>query len=261
MKILKTFLAAALFLLPISALAAGPQYKVFTGTVTQINGGKVTVKTAAGQIYFVETGAGQIIKKNGSPMKLSEVLMGDKVEVKGTLYSDNSFLSASFRNLSLYAHNGTFSGKIVMVSPAATSFTLQTSAYGLINVHTDALTNFKISTGEVGLVGLKTDMSATVKGAWERSRSEVLARTVDAKFRLVGVEFTGTLRALSSTGLTVVVGNTLYGVDISKSVIKNKSGQTINWNGLVLGQSVHVTGKHASGSSQISASLVKVVSY
>lgn len=254
-------LTISMLTVPRFSLAAAAEQKTFTGLVTQLVSSRVVVKTNAGVIYAADIGSAVLTRKNGAAMQLSEILPGDRVEVKGTLWGDNSFSAASVRNLSLFAHNSTFSGKIVLATPSASMFTMQNSQYGLQTINTNSLTGFKKNNSAAALNDLQTDMVATVKGVWERSRNIVFATAVSAKQRLVSIDFTGSLLLRAPKGLTIVVNdNTIYGIDITNAKIKNKSGKIASLDKFILGDIIKISGKHPLGGLQVTASIVQDLS-
>ena len=101
-------------------------------------------------------------------------------------------------------------------------------------------------------------MSATVKGAWDRTPAYISAREVNGTLRLVNIDFVGTLFMKSDTSLTVVGnGNVIYGVDITKAKFQNKNGKILNFSRINLGDTLRVQGKHVSGSVKIIGSAIK----
>lgn len=251
------FICLIFLLVPFGVLAS-PKEMVFTGTVTGKAASRVVVKTARGVVYSPDIGNAKLYRRNGTSMATEEIMPGDKVEVKGTLWDDNSFSAQYLKNMALYAKNSTFSGKIVSVNPSQGKFILQTSQYGLHNITTDQLTSFKKNSKNASLNELEAGMTAQVKGAWERSRENIQAKSVDAKLRLVSIEFAGRLVLKSPAGITVASGNALYGVDISSAKLQNKAGKTVNWNNFEIGQEVKVKGKHPSGDVKVMAESVRI---
>ncbi len=251
-----SFFILTLLFVPWSVLSA-PKEIVLTGWVTNKAESRITVKTASGQVYSPDIGVAKLFRKNGTDMLFSEVLVGDKVQVKGTLWSDNSFSAAYLKNLSLYAKESTFNGKIISVSLVEKIVKFQTAQYGLHTVQTDQFTSFKLNGKNSSLQELTPGLTAQIRGVWERSRDKIQAKSIDAKLRLVSVEFTGSIVSKSPGGITVVVGNTVYGVDTSSAKFQNKAGKIIGFEKIETGQEVKVKGKHMSGDLKVLGEIVK----
>ena len=259
MKVIyKTVAVAMLANLLLPAIGVAAQTKTLSGTITKISGSQIAFMAVSAASYSADIANAQLIRKNGSPMQFSEFLVGDKVEVKGTLWADNSISAASIRDTSLYAHNSTFSAKIITINPQDSSFIMQSKTYGSQTIHTNNLTSFSANGKSGGFKDLVLGMSMKVKGMWDRSRSDVIATTVEGHFRLISINFTGTLSMKNGSGLTVIGnGNVIYGVDASNATFQNKSSQPITLSQLKLGDSLRVWGKHISGSVQIVGTKIK----
>lgn len=235
------------FVLPKISLAVGA--KTYTGSVVKISGSSIIFSNSNAAKYSAEIGNATLVRKNGAGMQLAEVLPGDKVEVKGTLWGDNSISATYVRNMSLYTHNGSFSGKITEINPVNFSFTLLSSKYGNQTIYTDSLTVFKKNSSSATFKDLEIGMSMSIKGAWDRNTVKISAREVSGTLRLISIDFTGTLFAKSNTALTVIGnGNVIYGVDVTKAKLQNKNGKTLNLSQLNMSDTLRVSGKHISGS-------------
>lgn len=231
--------------------------KSLIGTITKIIGSRVIIVTSTGLVYHPDIGTASLTRRNGAPMKFSELSIGDKVEIIGKSFHDNSFLAHSLRNLSLYAHNTTHKGKIATVAPTSSSLTLQSSRYGIINIFCDHLTTFKINNSISTFNQLKVGMTVTIKGTWERNKNDLVAKIIEAKLKLIDIEFIGQLVMKNLGGITVIVKNTIYGVDITKAKLQNKLGKSVGYDKFSMGDTVKVKGEHISGSQQIFGSIIK----
>lgn len=247
----------AFLLFPSMGLAA-TNIKTITGTVTRISGNSVYFSTTSAANYLAEIGNAALLRKNGVSMTLSQILVGDKVEVKGTLWPDNSINAVSLRNLSFYTHTGTFTGKITSINPVDSSFIMQNNANGAQTIHSNNFTTWTKNGKSSGFQDLQIAMTAKVKGVWDRSNKDIAASSVTGTYKLINIYFTGTLQMKSDTSLTVVGnGNVLYGVDISKAVLQSKNGKTMTVAEFNLGDTLRVWGKHISGMPQVAATQIK----
>ncbi len=232
--------------------------KTLKGTVIQAKENQLVFRVSSAATYTVRTWEGKLIKKFGADMAFSEILVGDKIEVVGETWEDNTINSIQVRNLSLYPHSGTVSGKIISLDPFSNTLTLQTSGQGVFNVKTDGLTIFTKNGSPTGLRELEPGISVSVKGTWERDKTKIFAKQIKATVRLVNIDITGKVMMLSQTAITVLANaNVIYGVDIQTTAFKNKKGKLGYFGELMVGDTVRVKGKHISGKNQITASLVK----
>jgi hypothetical protein len=107
---------------------------------------------------------------------------------------------------------------------------------------------------------LELGFSVTIKGVWDRSKTNILAKEVKATVRLISINFTGSLVSKTNTGLTVVNNNVPYGIDITKAKLQDKSGKILDISRFNLGDSIKIEGKHISESVSVQASLAKDMS-
>jgi hypothetical protein len=258
----KTLITIAIFLLLgtnlfTGQLASAASPKTLYGTMLGISGSQIYFQTTSGAKYAAEFSKSVITKKNGSAISINDFLIGDKIEVIGNLWSDNSISASSIKDLTLYAHTGTFTGKIISIDPGTSSFNLQTSSPEIKIIYTNPLTSFKKNGGAISFNGLEIGMTANVKGIWERKNSSVTATLVDAKLRYVNISITGQLRMNLPGSITIVSNNTIYGVETTNAKILNKKGKIFPQEKLAWGDTIKVTGKHVSGSVKIIGSVVK----
>ena len=248
-------LAASLWV-PAVVFAANP--KTLSGAIVSIAGSGIIFTNGTAASYRADLNNAVLSRKNGASMNVAEMLVGDKIQVTGTLWSDNSISVQALRNLSLYAHNGTFSGKIIGINPAALSFTLQSASYGNQTIKTNNFTTFSKNKSSATFKDMELGMSATIKGVWDRSSSDVTASQVQGTLRLINIDFTGTLYGINGNSITVIGnGNVIYGVDISKAKLLDKNGKTLKLEKFVIGNTLLVKGEHVSGSVKINAFSVK----
>lgn len=252
-------IAIACAAFPLAGLAAGP--KTLTGTVTGFSGSQIIFSATSAAKYSADAGNAQLLRKNGAKMLLSEIIVGDKIEVKGTLWNDNSISAASIRNLSLYTHTGTFSGKISAINTADSSFTMDSKAYGKQTIHTNNFTSYAKNGSGATFKDLILGMTSSVKGVWDRNNAIIIATTINGTYRLVNIYFTGTLSINAPGSFTVIGnGNVIYGVDISGAVLRKKNGKPMQVDEFYLGDSVRVWGKHISGGVAVVGTQIKDMS-
>lgn len=245
--------------LPALAVAAFPTSRqaTLTGIVTNITGNQIMFKTNSAATYRAETSGATLVRKNGAVMQLGEILVGDKIQVKGKVWTDNSVNATYVRNMTLYVHNSTFAGKIISIDPPTSSFVMESRSNGKQTIRTDSYTTFKKNTATAMFSDLQLGFSVTVKGMWDRKPDILLAKTVTANVRLVNISITGQVVSISPTGLTVLAHNVVYGVDTSQTAFTAKNGTKTTQNSILLGDTVRVQGKHINESVQISGLSVK----
>jgi len=259
MKVVRGIITAVLavgFLVPLVCLGAGP--KTLTGTVIGFNGNQVIFSTTSAAKYSADTGNAQLSRKNGAVMEFSEILVGDKIEVNGRLWNDNSISAGSIRDLSLYAHTGTYDGKISTINVADSSFVMVSKAYGCQTIHTNSFTSYTKNNSAATFKDLSLGMTASVKGVWDRTKTDITATAINSTFRLIDIYFTGTLSMTGSSSLTVIGnGNVIYGVDVTGAVLQSKNGKPMKIGEFNVGDNLRVWGRHISGGVAIVGTQVK----
>ena len=250
---------AVYFLLPVVCAATSPQ--TYSGTVVKIYGSGIVFKSTNAATYSADTGNAQLLRRNGVAMKLEEFLPGDKISVTGTIWADNSINAVSIKDLSLYTHTGAFTGKITTINTANNSFTMESKTYGEQTIFTTNFTSYTKNGTSVSFGDLELGMTASVKGVWDRSNKNITASFVAGAFRLIAIDFTGTLSYTIGNGLTVLGnGNVLYGVDASNAKILSKNSKAMEIYELNQGETLRVWGKHISGMVSVVATEVKDLS-
>ncbi len=229
--------------------------KQIKGVVVQIIGNRLLVRASSAEKYDAETSSALLTKRNGTIIQFADIQVGDKVELQGTIWPDLSVNANSVRVVSLYAHSGTFSGKVDTVKIHENSFTIKSSKQGLQVVQVDSDT-FYASNVAKSLKELEPGMSVQIKGVWERNRSKVLARSILARIRLLNIDIIGDLVIKSPDALTVVANGVMYAINIDKAKFLSKNNKPITAQALAMGK-VRVQGKHIAESPKILASVVK----
>ncbi len=261
---IKYFLFASVlfFLLPVfKAQGLEPKTLNLNGTVTQISGLQVYFKSPSSAKYTAEISTAKLFRKNGTEISVSEILPGDKIEVKGKVWPDNSINAEYVKNLSLYPHRSTFIGKITGINFQKSEFTLESGSVSRL-VKTSQLTAYKNSGSISGFSNLEIGMSATVKAAWERKDSVLTAESVEAKQKLINITITGTLVMTSPEAFTIVGdNNVIYGISLNNAVLVSKSGKKLSLSAFQNGQQVKVEGKHTSGLVKIFATKIRNLNF
>ncbi len=258
-KIWERIIIVSILLCAVPAISlAQTQPKTFTGTVTKIVGSQVFFRTTNAANYSAEVGNAQLVRKNGAAMKFTEILPGDKIETKGILWADSSISATYLRNLSLFPHTGTFSGKIIYINPANSSFVIDGKTNGAQTINTDQLTTFKKNKGAATFSDMQLGMTASVKGLWDRNKADIAAKSVEGTLRYINITITGAITMKIGNSFTVLgSGNAIYGIDVTNAKLQNKNGQSLPFAKFNTGDVVKVEGKHLSGDVAITATLVK----
>jgi hypothetical protein len=246
----------AYLIMPVTCAAATT--KIFSGTVIRLYGSGIVFTTTSAATYSADIANAALLRKNGAAMQFAEILAGDKVEVKGQLWPDNGISPVYIKDNSLYAHTGTFTGKIINISLADSSFVIQSKTYGEQTIHTNNFTSFTKNGSSSGFGDLQLGMTTKVRGVWDRSNKNITASNVEGSFRMINIDFTGTLSVINGSALTVIGnGNVIYGVDAAKAEILGKNGKPVSVSRYVLGDVLRVWGKHISGMVGVTATKVK----
>lgn len=226
------------------------------GTVTARYGNQIVLKTTAATEYRVEASYVSLVRRNGSPLSMEDVLTGDKLEVRGQVWADHSVSASAIRDVSVYTHTGTFTGKISAVDPVNRVFVLQSSQGGPQTIHTTAASAFTKNSTSVEFKDVGVGMSATVRGTWERSKQDVIATSVRVTVRLLNIDITGDVTLKDGLALTVAANGVLYSVDATGATAKSKNNKPIALTELGLGRA-RVWGKHIAESTVVKAERIK----
>lgn len=258
MRMRKTFHILVLFCVAVSgaAHAAAISETTLVGVVTAQYANQIVFKTNAAVVYRAEASYATLVRRNGSAITVTDIAVGDKVEVRGQVWSDNSISASSIRNLTLNTHTGTFSGKIVSIDQSDKTIFLQGAQNSSQTVHTTIATSFTRNGSAAVFQDLQVGMTATVHGTWERSKAVVIADAVRARARLLNIDITGDVTMKNGSALTVVANGVLYAVDASNAVLRSKNNKVMHLSELGLEQ-VRVWGKHIAESTSLTASRIK----
>lgn len=226
------------------------------GTVTARYGNQIVLKTTAATQYRVEASYASPVRRNGSPLSMEDVLIGDKLEVRGQIWADNSVSASAIRDVSVYTHTGTFTGKISAIDQVNRVFVLQSSQSAPQTIHTTAASVFTKNGSSVEFKDMATGMSATVRGTWERNKQDVVATSVRVTVRLLNIDITGDVTLKDGLALTVAANGVLYSVDATGATVKSKNNKPLALTELGLGR-VRVRGKHITESTMVKAERIK----
>ena len=231
-----------------------------TGSLTAISGTSLTV-TASGTnatLYTVDaSNVKKVDRRYGASTNLSALQVGDILTVRGVINGTN-VAASSVRDMSLQARSGTFVGTISALGGDGSSFTLQSKQRGSQAVNTTSSTVFKQGSQAAGFSSLAVGQTLTVSGVWDRTNSNITA--VRVAIKVASTNITGTLSAITGTGLTVVAGSTTYSVDASKAAVLYKGGRKGSLSILQANDQVQVRGQMVSGSTGIAATYVRDLS-
>lgn len=227
------------------------------GVVERLLGKRAVLVTKTAAKFDVDSSQAKLQKKNGSSIEWSEVWVGDKLEIVGQVWQDNSVSAEVLTDLSLYAHKCTLVGTVTAVMPDYKGFKLQNSVLGEVTVKLGSLVDITLNGRAAQLQALRPKVKVKLKGSWERDRRIVYATQLELKTRKVKVEIAGELVIKDANAITVVSGGVIYGVDIHAAKIINKSRKVIGFEALAMGGTVRVRGRHLSGDTHIEAAEVR----
>ena len=172
-----------------------------TGTLTAMSGTSVPATitlTSGATVYTVNVDATTVIvRKYNGPADLSEFMVGDTIQVKGTLSSDavNTITPKTIKDLSVQRAGGTFIGTIVTTNCASNSFTYKPKEREQQTVYL-ATTATIIRGGEkVACTDLKNGELAKVIGLWRQASNRIDADRVIVYMKTLA----GTISAIELT--------------------------------------------------------------
>lgn len=233
----------------------------WNGSVTSVSGASIMLAAKNGTAYTVDATNAKLIRKFGAAISLSDIQNGDQLQVRGTVASTTPAVitATSVRDMSLQARNGMFTGTVQSVGSA--SFTLQSRARGTQTINFDGATVFKKNNQSATAADLASGQIVAVSGVWDRTSSNVAAKTVRIIIKTSRVSFSGTLSGISGGTLTVAANNgTTYAVDAASAKIYNKANKKIGLADLAQSDNVMVTGTSQASSTSVTATKVRDLS-
>ncbi len=235
-----------------------PIEKKWTGKVTQIQGSMLSVLSST-TTYNVDASSAKLVRRFGGDMSLSEIQTGDTLSIFGTLTASTTNIKATLiRDESLQARNGTFEGVITSVS--SSSFVLQTKGRSAQTINVTSSTVLKKQGVSITLADLTPSTTVHVSGVWDRTNSNVTAKTVTVKIHSVDVM--GTVSAINGNMLTITKidknnATTTFSVDVSKAKFTRKNDGTATLADVQVGHKVRIIGARVTGTNNIIARIVR----
>jgi hypothetical protein len=240
----------------INGFATSTRASLISGTVVSVSGNSITLTGSKGVSYTVDATNAKFIRRFGAAMQLSDIQTGDMLLVTGVV-SGTSVAAKTIRDQSLQAHSGTFVGTVSAVN--GTGFTLQSKQRNSQTINTTSATVFKKGTASSSLGDIAVGQTVTVRGVWDRTNSNVTATRVTIKVGPVSIS--GTLGSVSGNVLSVTTASsTTYSVDVTNARVTYKGGRKGSISILQTGDNLKVSGKAVSGSTSITAVLVRDIS-
>lgn len=227
------------------------------GVVSKIIGRRIILKARSAASFDTDTSQASFIRKNGTSIEFGQIQEGDKVEVVGQLWPDNSLSAQVVKDLSLYPHRSSLLGRVESVKPDFQGLVLKTTILGSVEVGVSPLTSVTVNGVSGQIAELKPGIRAKVRGIWERDRRQVLAENLDLKLRKVKIEIVGEIVMKSPESLTVVSTGVIYGVDIRQAKLLNAKRKLITYQDLQMGVPVKVFGKHIPEDPSLEAQVVR----
>ncbi len=172
-----------------------------TGKITAMSGTTVPATltiTAGATVYTVEvTSATTIVRKYNGGTDLGEFMVGDTVEVRGTLSNDvaNTITATKLKNVSIQRVGGTFKGKVVSRNCDDNYFTFKPDSRDEQKVYFTTGTKFIRGGEKIGCASLQVNERAKVIGLWRKTENRIDADRVIVDMRTV----TGTISAMTLT--------------------------------------------------------------
>ncbi|MEK7639763.1 MAG: DUF5666 domain-containing protein [Patescibacteria group bacterium] len=172
-----------------------------TGTLTAMSSASVpatlTVKAGA-TIYTAEvTSATTIVRRYNGSTDLGEFLVGDTVEVRGTLSNDvaNTISATKLKNVSIQRVGGTFKGKVVSRNCDAGYFTFKPEGRDEQSVYFTANTKFIRGGEKISCASLVANERVKVIGLWRKADARIDADRVIVDMRTIS----GTISTITLT--------------------------------------------------------------
>ncbi|MCE9642896.1 MAG: DUF5666 domain-containing protein [Candidatus Andersenbacteria bacterium] len=149
-----------------------------TGTITGINGTTISL-LSKGTTYSVDASNVKTIRRFNASMKVSDMQIGDVLQVQGVIPTSTSITATTIKDLSLQARHGQFDGTVQSVS--GSSFALQSNHRGVQTINTNSSTIYKHKGAVVSFSSITAGSSVRVYGVWNNTNSNVTAKLVIIK--------------------------------------------------------------------------------
>lgn len=172
-----------------------------TGKITAMSSSSVpaTLTILAGATtYTVDvTSKTTIVRKYNGSTDLGEFLVGDTIEVRGTLSNDvaNTILATKIKNLSIQRIGGTFKGKVLSRNCDDNYFTFKPDSRDEQKVYFTSGTKFIRGGEKIGCASLQANERAKVIGVWRQTENRIDADRVIVDLRTIS----GTISAITLT--------------------------------------------------------------
>ncbi len=215
----------------------------------------------------------KFIKLHGGDTGVSEVNVGDYIDVEGTLpLSSESFivLAKTVRNTSLLKENRVYKGTVTSVNQSTGTFALKTEGKSVVTVNVSEATLIKgkrtITPSEVAI----GDRILSVSGTLDYNTSVLAATRVEIyqdKSVFKARNFEGVLSALSGAVLPVTFtfmseGKTFTVYLQSGSIIMNRDKKKIELSRVVANDRVRVNGSiRETNLNEIDATVLRDISF
>lgn len=205
--------------------------------------------------FLIKTGNNtKFLRGTGEATTLSEVSMGDVVDLVGKLESGGDSLivvASSIKNSSVQKQGEILSGKVTSVDLPNRLFYLNTKNNGIVTIKTTFETVFTKGSRTLDLEHVKVgDTITKTAGDYDIPTKTLLARTVltyvDPNY-YKAKNFQGTLTELSSTSLPgsikIKIDGLIYTVNLTdKTLVWNKTKSSVVLNRFVTGDTIRAYG-------------------
>ena len=250
------FLATAL---PLTLLAqdtpSSPEKGSLVGTITATSGSSLIVHADDGGVYTVSTLQAKLENKDGISINLSDLKIGDRVRLNGSIAGT---LSADLvRNISLETKS--FEGRIEALGSG--SFTLITRDLDFLTVNVSGATKYFRDDKETGFFELRAGTLVKVTGIYNPTAKTVAASEMKIRGETEARTFLGraTSEVKDGSFLLVVRGLDLKTVFVSSSTIYLKNGNTTASSDVKFGTLVRVSGMWNRLNDTITANTVEIL--
>jgi hypothetical protein len=235
------------------------------GTVTNISGSTITLTAKNGTVYTVDAASAKITKNN-SPIQIANIAIGDTLAIigntNGTNISATNIIDGILKPTGEFKANR-FSGQITAIS--GSSFTIESKGFRLKtsdsqNVNTDSKTTFTKNGVAATFADLAIGERVVVTGTLDSANKVIIATNINIIVNSAGTNFMGTIKSVSGNSLTITdkKGNN-YTVDAGSAKIIQGKNKNSTITALKAGEKIIVFGSQASGTTNISASVIRII--
>ncbi len=248
-------IALSLTLLPLSAFAktehaekksdAQAQHRwlnqTVRGSLTTLNGSTLTL-LVGGVSFQIDASTATFTHRSGGTMTLNDLQLKDELIVHGTWVDGGILKAKKVQDMSLQKRSGTFAGAVLSLESTSTtnSFVMTTHKREKQTITWNAETKITKNGVAASSSEILIGRNVRVHGTWNRTNSNVMAKTIAITVPLVRTHVIGQVTAINDGTITVLSEGKTYLISLRKSVLMFSQYQHMKAKDIHVGDRVDV---------------------